>query len=433
MHIETTKRHLETVTRTLASLRAKANLLEEIGWPRATEEAFFAAGAARLPEPPEVRVDRHALDEENRELARVAAKIEGDEPIPTWLRAVLGGALDKNRLLMAAGTASFGEVSRELYGSASSTFFGLSARNCDLADHLLERIRIHGWDAAKDRDEVPLSSEAFADELRKRIAKHRPSIAVDVVLDPQTNAKAIAGLNRVRIRSDAVFLPWEADGLFCHEVETHVFTAQNGAAQPFAPFLRAGGPRTTATQEGLAVFAELYNRALAIPRLERLAIRVKLVHLAEQGASFLDLYRFLLDRGSAPREAYLDAARVCRGGLVAGGAPFSKDASYLAGLVHVVAFLSVFVRGGFRDEVELLAVGRIALDDLLALVHLQRVGLVERPRHRPRWLRRWNTLLPFFAFSSFLDEIQMKRVEQHYREAISAAASVLPPAGERPG
>lgn len=427
MKVETAKKHLEMVSKTLSALRAKANLLEEIGWPRATEEAFFAANATRLPEPPEVRVDRGVMDDENRELTRVSRKIEGDEPIAEWLRAVLKGALDKNRLLMAVGTPQFGEVSRELYGSASSKFFGLSARNCDLADHLLERLRIHGWDAATDREEERLSAELFAEELRKRVAKHRPSIDVEILLDPQTNAKAIAGMSRVRIRSDATFLPWEADGLFCHEVETHVFTAQNGALQPFAPFLKSGGPRTTATQEGLAVFAELYNRALAVPRLERLAIRVKLVHLAEQGASFLDLYRFLLDRGSAPRDAYLDAVRVCRGGLVSGGSPFTKDASYLAGLVHIVAFLSIFVRGGFRDEVELLVAGRIAIDDILALVHLQAMGLIERPRHRPRWLRRWDTLLPFFAFSSFLDEIQMKLVEKHYEDAIALASSIQPP------
>jgi uncharacterized protein (TIGR02421 family) len=433
MQVENTKKQLDVVTKTLSSLRAKANLLEDIGWPRETEERFFAADARRLPEPPEVRVDRDALEDEIREMRRVTATIKGEDPVPVWLRAVLQGAVDRNRLLLAAGSRAFGEVSREVYGSASSTFFGLSVRNCDLAEHLLDRLKIHGWDAVKDREEDPLPAEDFAEELRRRIAKHRPAISVDVVLDPQTAAKAIAGMSRVRIRSDATFLPWEADGLFCHEIETHVFTAQNGAAQPHAPFLRSGGPRTTATQEGLAVFAEFYNRALAIPRLERLAIRVKLVHMAEEGASFLDLYRFLLDRGQAPRDAYLDAARVCRGGLPAGGAPFSKDASYLAGLVHVFAFLAVFVRGGFRDEVELLVAGRIALDDILALVHLQAMGLIERPRHRPRWLRRWNTLLPYFSFSSFIDEIQMRRVASHYEDVISLAASIQPPESRRGG
>ena len=57
---------------------------------------------------------------------------------------------------------------------------------------------------------------------------------------------------------------WEAEGLWHHEVEIHALTAQNGAAQSEAPFLSSGGPRTTRTQEGLAVFAELYNRVLTV-------------------------------------------------------------------------------------------------------------------------------------------------------------------------
>ena len=75
--------------------------------------------------------------------------------------------------------------------------------------------------------------------------------------------------------------------------------------------------------------------------------------------------------------------------------------------------------------------GRISLDDILALVQLQAMGLLERPRHRPRWLRRWNTLLPYFAFSSFIDEIQMRRVASHYEQVIQLASSIQGPARRR--
>jgi hypothetical protein len=131
-----------------------------------------------------------------------------------------------------------------------------------------------------------------------------------------------------------------------------------------------------------------------VHRLERLATRVKLVGMAEQGASFLDLYRHLVERGSPERDAYFDAQRICRGGTVSGGAPFTKDACYLAGLLQVYAFLNVFVRGGFRDETELLVCGRIDLEDIVALVKLRALGVLSRPVHRPRWLRQWDTLLP---------------------------------------
>jgi uncharacterized protein (TIGR02421 family) len=422
---------LDTVNAALGERKkSKANLLDDIGWDRHTEEAFFASGASRNPVV-EAPIDRAALDGENADLARIEASIEGDEPIPVWLRATVHSAIDRNRLLLASGDKAFGDVSREIYGGARSTFFGLPLRNVDLADHLLERLRIHGWDESKDPHATPLDAQTFADELTRRIAKHRPAIKCEVVLDERCTSKAIAGMTKVRVRPDATFLPWEADGLFCHEVETHAFTAHNGAAQEHAPFLKSGGPRSTPTQEGLAVFSELYNRALATPRLERLAVRVKLVEKAEDGASFVDLYRYLVDRGSAPHDAFLDASRVCRGGVATGGAPFTKDACYLAGLLHVHAFLASFVRGGFRDETEMVVAGRIALDDVLALVELRALGLMTRPVHRPRWLARWSTLLPYFAFSSFAEGIDLGLVDAHYASLIQRAEDAQPRAARR--
>ncbi|HWL89242.1 MAG TPA: tyrosine/phenylalanine carboxypeptidase domain-containing protein, partial [Polyangiaceae bacterium] len=119
--------------------------------------------------------------------------------------------------------------------------------------------------------------------------------------------------------------------------------------------------------------------------------------------------------------------RVCRGGMPEGGAPFTKDACYLAGLLHVHAFLAAFVRGGFRDETELLFSGRISLDDVAALAELRSMGLLSRPLHRPRWLARWNTLLPYFAFNSFMEAIDLGSVEARYGKVIAHAEKAAPP------
>jgi uncharacterized protein (TIGR02421 family) len=334
-------------------------------------------------------------------------------------------------MLLAVGTPEWTDRARALYGGARSPFFEGKATNLDLADHLLDRLRTHGWDEATDPEETPLEAEEFGEVLRGHVDRMHPRMDVEIVIDPACTAKVLAGMKRVRIRPDARFTREEAEGLWHHEIETHALTAQNGLAQAEAPFLSSGGPRTTRTQEGLAVFAELYNRVLPVRRLERLAVRVKLVDMAEQGASFLDLYRFLVARGSPPREAYFDAQRICRGGKVEGGAPFTKDACYLSGLCHVYAFLNAFVRGGFRDETELLVCGRIDLEDITALVHLRALGVLSRPKHRPRWLRHWDTLLPYFAFSSFMKWIDLTPVEEHYHDVIELAENAVPHAHGR--
>ncbi len=416
---------LGRVAQALGEHKKRGYLLEQIGWPREVEERFFAASAERLPEV-EYAIDRAGHEAHVAELSALAATIDGDDPVAAWLRRVLASRIDEGRMLLAVGTAEFTERSRDLYGGARTPFYEGKATNLDLADHLLDRIKVHGWDEATDPEETPLTAEQFGQTLRGHVERTHPRIDVEIVIDPSSTAKVLAGMKRVRIRPDATFFRDEAEGLWHHEIETHALTAQNGAAQVEAPFLSSGGPRTTRTQEGLAVFSELYNRVLTNSRIERLAVRVKLVDMAEQGASFLDLYRFLVERGSPARDANIDAQRICRGGNVDGGVPFTKDACYLSGLLHVYAFLSVFVRGGFRDETELLVSGRIDLDDITALVRLRALGVLSRPRLRPRWLRHWDTLLPYFAFSSFMKWIDLSPVEEHYADAIALAEQAVP-------
>ncbi len=418
----------DLLSRVDQALNAKkgGKLLAEIAWPRSVEEDFFRRGADQLPKITYC-VDRDSLEGRIANLAAVEKSLQGDDPITNWLRATVKSHIDGNRLMLVVGTRAFYHLSREIYGGARSSFYGYPLRNIDLADHLFTRLKTHGWDAAADPETEPICAQELQERLCSRIAQRRPHMNVEVVLDDGITAKVIAGMSRVRIRPDATFALWEAEGLYHHEVETHALTAHNGAKQKNVTFLRSGGPRTTRTQEGLAMFSELYNRALSTDRIDRLALRVKLVDMAEQGATFLDLYQYLLKRGAPKRDAYFDAQRICRGGLVQGGAPYTKDACYLAGLLEVYTFLAAITRGGFRDELELLVCGRIHLDDITALAQLRAVGLLERPTFLPGWLEHWRTLLPYFAFTSFLTGIDMAPVEAHYRELIRVAESVKPP------
>jgi uncharacterized protein (TIGR02421 family) len=416
------------IGRALEAQKNAPRLLEAIAWPREVEEKFFAAGADCLPEI-SYAIDRSRIERHIGKLAGLERSIEGDDAIAAWLRTTVESAIRSSRLVLAAGTRDFYRQSLDLYGGARSPFFGGRMRNIDLADHLLNRLRVHGWDEACDANAPAIGARKLKTMFETQIARRRPRMKIEVVIDKGATAKVVAAMSRVRIRPDATFSPWEAEGLFHHEIETHALTAHNGAQQKHTPFLRSGGPRTTRTQEGLAMFAELYSRTLSVERLERLAVRVKLVDMAEQGASFLDLYRFLIDRGSPRRDAYYDAQRICRGGVPSGGAPFTKDACYLAGLLEVYTFLSAVVRGGFRDEMELLVCGRIHLDDIAVLAELRAIGLLSRPRFLPSWLVQWQALLPYFAFTSFMDGIDIRPVEAHYGELIRVAEAAGPRRG----
>lgn len=59
--------------------------------------------------------------------------------------------------------------------------------------------------------------------------------------------------------------------------------------------------------------------------MRRLADRVFAIQMAVEGADFLEVYRYFLDRIGDPNQAFENARRVFRGGVITGGSPFTKD------------------------------------------------------------------------------------------------------------
>jgi uncharacterized protein (TIGR02421 family) len=411
------KRELARISPLLKDSAKGTTILSSIAWPLNVEDRFFAERAEKLPVV-SYEVDAHAANERIAALQRLEKSVLVDGDIGAWLTQSIRSFIDGNRLLLALGTQDFYRLSRELYGGSRTESWEGGAKNFALAEHILSRLEGHHYDQAQDQSATPMRDEAFARAIMARLDAREPRMQVEVQITPQLAAKIQAGRTRVRIRRGAEFQPWELDNLWSHEVETHALCAQNGALQPHAAFLAAGGPRSTRTQEGLATFAELYDHDLGASRMVQLATRVKLVAMAEDGASFLDLYRDGLSRGVTPRDAYFDAQRVCRGGLVTGGAPFTKDVVYLSGLLEVYAFLATVVRAGSRDEAEMLVCGRTSLDDMPALVRLRQLGLLERPKFLPRWLSNWRGLVPYFAFTSFVGALDLSAVERKWQRVI---------------
>ena len=423
MRAELRDEALARVSRVLEPVTKAPRLLDTLTWPQAVERAFFAGGADALPEVT-YDIDRVRCEANLVALADLDRELAGDHPLLTWLRALVRSHGDTNRMLLAIGTPAFYELSLELYGGARTTALDVDTTNLDFAEHLAGRLGTSVPDSDAS-GEGALDDEACIAEMSRMASRRRRPIVVDFALDPEMTAKVSAGSTRIRVRTGATFDPVEARGLFHHEIETHALTAQNGAAQTRLPFLRSGGPRATRTQEGLAVFSELYERALTTDRMRRLVERVRLVAMAEDHASFLDVYRHLVSGGASPRDAFLDAQRIFRGGILEGGAPFTKDASYLSGLMDVYNFLRVAMRAGARVVAEVLVSGRLALDDLDALMWLRGEGVLEPPRLVPGWLSRHDRLVAYFAFTSFLNEVDLAPIEERHRallERVSAHA-----------
>src|SRR6185295_1875859 len=250
--------------------------------------------------------------------------------------------------------------------------------NLDLAEHFTQVV-----DGVAGRapipsplDELVYTAAEVVPLLAERFARFFPALDIRVELVDDIASKAAAGVDGVRIKRGARFSRRDIAQLEFHEGQVHVATALNGRAQPVMSFIGYPSPRTTATQEGLAVLTEFLTQSTSLERMRRLADRTLAIKMAEDGADFRELYRFFLSRGHEQGAAYDCARRVCRGGLVTGGAPFTKDVCYLDGLLRVTNFMRVALVKGHLELVRLFFAGKIDLDDVPLFGRLLREGLV---------------------------------------------------------
>jgi hypothetical protein len=93
-------------------------------------------------------------------------------------------------------------------------------------------------------------------------------------------------------------------------------------------------------------------------------------------------------------------------------------------LCDIHTLLSAAMHEGMHQALEVLISGRICLEDLHALLLLRRAGILEPPKFLPRWLRNWNELLPYFAFTSFFHELHLPDITAKHQKLIEACKNI---------
>jgi len=394
-------------------------VLKTLSWDRALAETFFASGETEPPQPEYAIVDPAPSLEA---VAEARALIGGSSPVHDWLLRLARITEETAFMLSAVGTAAFSTLSGTLYGSPDTPIADGEATAYDLAVRL--DALLGDFDAGSLKLEPPVRMDAAAlkELLDAALPEHFGDRAPRVEVTRNVSAKAAAGKDYVKLREDALFSDLDADQLLQHEALVHIATGYNGAAQNRFPILAESHPGNARTQEGLAVFAEFISGALDPRRFRRLADRAIAIRMSADGADFIDVYRFFRERGAhdSPFEAFESARRVVRGGLVNGGGPFTKDSVYLGGLLEVHNYLRTVIKAGDASFIRLLFVGKIDLDDLRAMKLLQDEGLLAEPRFLPPWAKDPRYLLSHLAYSTFLNEIDLKGVAERYADLFNA-------------
>jgi uncharacterized protein (TIGR02421 family) len=398
----------------LLLLKAEERLpvLRTLGWDRSVGDAFLKAGAVRLPEPSYPIVDPAASRER---IAAARALIAGSSPVHDWLSRFADTTETTAALLSAVGTRDFHRHSVALYGAPGSPIADGKRSALDLALRLDALLADLEGGMRLEPPEV-LDAHEIKRRLDAALPQHFGAEPPHVEVTRNVSGKAAAGRDYIKLREDAMFSDLDVTQLLQHEAFVHIATGKNGQAQANFPLLAESHPGNARTQEGLAVFAEFISGALDPRRFRRLADRVIAIDMAERGADFIEVYRFFRERGpeDPPFEAFENARRVFRGGVISGGAPFTKDSIYLGGLLEVHNFLRAAVKTGDAAYIRLLFVGKIDLADLAAMKLLSEEGLIHAPRFMPPWATDLRYLLSYLAYSTFLNEINLGAVVAKY-------------------
>jgi uncharacterized protein (TIGR02421 family) len=402
----------------LVAIQQPIRILDAIAWGDDVAQEFWASGANRQPTvDAEYYRTKRPLGFDPAELrtafADLGVKVDrklGQSAVGALLHGRVAEYLRVLDLLEARGTPEFSAISAQLYGGSTDLLHmgGPSLASLGrLMNDALMSIDSGPWEPPDEH--VHTAAEGVV-ILGERLDAVFGAGEVRVIVDDGIVADAAAGGDYIKLRSEAMFSARDLRVLEVHEGWVHVATTVNGRAQPWCTFLGKGTPSTTATQEGLAVFTEITTMSSTPNRLRKVTRRMLAIEMVEQGATFLEVYRWFIDQGLEASDAWGLSVRVFRGSNPTSG-PFTKDLVYSRGFLEVYNLARLAVRRGRIDLLPWLFAGKLAIQELGSISELASAGLVTLPEHLPPHIADPSALASWMAYSNLLNRVDIIQME----------------------
>jgi uncharacterized protein (TIGR02421 family) len=353
-----------------------------------------------------------------RELRAIKRGVRGKNPVEDLLRKKCDEFITVVRMLAARGTRKFYENAVKLYGEPRQKFADSGVDNLSIARLWAQR------PPARD-EERTLDSHHAIERIRAIVAPHLGG-HVQVKESARIVANAAAGATSVAVKKGARFTHKQVEALAHHEGLWHVLTSLNGYHQPTLTVLGVGLPRFTMAQEGGGIVSEYLARSVTDDRFRELGERTIAVDLAIQGADYLQVFSYLRERGFQEEKAAQMCERVFRGGVIRGGAPFTKDAVYGRGYCRMFNFIRHAVNHNDPQLLRAFCAGKMAHDDAALVKHLIDEGVCVGPRFLPPWLKDLDTIYAIVTHSVTMMKFDLTRVAQFYERQ---SKKYRPPAG----
>jgi len=397
-------------------------VLQSLRWDNAVEEQFQKTRGRELPrvdaayyEALDLGFDPKAKSEEFEAIARdVDGELGESDSIGNIMAATALEYRDVVRMLSQRGKPLFYAFSRKLYGSPKDKFPDGKSTVRDLGHAMYEILTKVDDKLLGQSFERNLTSADAVAELNTRFAGYFGGASIQVQADDSIIADAAAGSDYVKVRTGARFSARDIDILEVHEGWVHVATSLNGQHQTVAKWLAKGPPRTVAVQEGLAALLEIFTFRMYPRRARRLNDRIIAIDKAEDGASFLDVYEWFRTEGYDEEECFHNTRRIFRGGVLDGGAPFTKDACYCKGVVLNHAFIWSAIQHNRADLIPYLFVGKVAHEDIPILARRATDGVIRAPRYLPPMFKDLNGLAMWMAYSTFFARLGTAEIAEYY-------------------
>ena len=396
----------------LASKEVK--ILKHISWSENVRIEFFKNNCNKIPVVTYPKYD----DSDLIFLLKKSGILFGDTKYDVWLKNKVKDIKRSSELLSVCGTSDFFKVSSDIYGLPSTPIHDKTTMPRDLSRQFEEIINSINSNQIMQMHSSKLSSETVAKEISKSVDAFFGELAPKIKLVQGLSAKATASSKTIKIRENGEFDQTDVRQLLNHEAYIHVATTLNGRGQEKMKILGSNYGSITKTQEGLAVFSEFITGSIDVDRMRRISDRVLAIQMAIDGADFIEVFKYFVKKNNSNNQAFESTRRVFRGGVLTGGAPFTKDLVYLDGLIRVYNFFRSAISQGKTECIELLFSGKIDLDDIPIIYSLYKEGLVKKPKFIPPWAVDLNYLICFFSFSVFLENVNYDNVTNYYESLL---------------
>ena len=404
-------------------------VLDAVKWDNTIQQDFFEHNCSRLPAVTKEYYNKNLLNFDVNEKSAEFYQIERDirkllgqfNIVGKIMRRMCREYRELIRMLKHRGEPEFSALSQQLYGGANDAFHAGEPNLKDLAvmtsatlSSLKEQLVLTDYDKKIYNSEQAVH---ILSERLKHYFHHAKSPLVQVKISDGILADAAAGAETIKLRAGAVFSERDLRVLEVHEGWVHVGTTLNGLSQPICTFLSKGPPSSTITQEGLAIIMEIFTFTSYPQRVRRITDRITAIHMAEEGANFLDIFEFYRSQGLSNEESYGNSARVFRGSLP-DGAPFTKDLVYSKGFIMIYNYIQLAIEKGSISRIPLLFTGKTNLEDIKDISELIEEGLVIPPKHVPLQFADLGALTAWMCYANFTRKLNYERMALDYRDIL---------------